>query len=73
MRKSLHLVEIESVNISTVEFRRAVSAFVATAQIAAEDMKVRRHGDRDRARSVVDHSVSGLAALAFAQIPRVRR
>jgi hypothetical protein len=64
------LVEKQTTTVDTGDLRRAISALVASASIAAEALRVSERGERDRMRAVIDHSTAGLAALAFAQIPK---
>lgn len=65
------LREVESVVISTDSFRLAVSAFSMAAKCACEQMLREDPKSPQRSRAAVDHCIDGLAALAFAQIPKV--
>ena len=68
------IVEKRSTTVDTGDLRRAISAMVAVASVAAEALRVGERGERDRGRTVIQEAANGLAALASAQIPReVRR
>lgn len=71
MKRKPQLREVESLVVSTSEFRRAVSALSSSANVAAEALRVGGRGERDRARAVIDNCTNWLAALAFSLIPKV--
>ena len=71
--RRVEVTEAITTVVDTGDLRRAISALSAAANIAAEAMRVNDKGDRDRGRAVIDQCTAGLAALAFSQIPKVRR
>jgi hypothetical protein len=69
-RARRELVEKRSTTVDTGDLRRAISAMVSAANIAAEALLVGERGERNWGRAVIQEATAGLAALAFAQIPR---
>ena len=72
-RQRIEVVEARTTVVDTGDLRRAISALAAAANIAAEAMRCNDREDRDRGRAVIDQCTAGLAALAFAQIPKEPR
>lgn len=70
--KKDRLSEAQTATVDVGDLRRAISAFVNAASVAAEALKVGDGDQRQRGRVVIDDCVSGLAALAFALIPKER-
>jgi hypothetical protein len=72
--RRVEIVEKHSTTVDTGDLRRAISAMVSVVNVAAEALRVGGRGERDRGRAVIEEATAGLAALAFAQIPKeVRR
>jgi len=71
--RRIEVTESVTTVVDTSDLRRAISALSSAANIAAEAMRCNEREDRDRGRAVIDQCISGLAALAFAQIPKVPR
>jgi len=67
------IVEKRSTTVDTMDLRRAISSMVVAANVAAEALRVGKGGERERGRAVIQEATAGLAALAFAQIPRETR
>jgi hypothetical protein len=70
LHRRVEIVEKHSTTVDTGDLRRAISALASAANVASEALRVGRGGERDRGRAVIDQATAGLAALAFAQIPR---
>ena len=62
--------EARTTTVDTQQLRLAISALANAAGVAAEALKVGDGDQRARGRAVIDDCVAGLAALAFAQIPK---
>ena len=71
--KRTQVVEKHETTVDTGDLRRAISALSNAANIAAEALKEGQQTERHRSRQVISECTAGLAALAFAQIPKERR
>lgn len=73
-RRRVEVVEARTTVVDTSNLRRAISALDAAANIAAEALyQGADDKERFRGRKVIEECVSGLSALAFAQIPKEPR
>lgn len=65
--------EAPTITLNTGEFRRAVSAAANAAKTLTAALEFTSQDERNRLKGAADECIDGLAALAFAQIRRVKR
>ena len=67
------IVEARQVTLDPMDLRRAISAAANAAQILTAALENTKSDERGRLKGAADECIAGLAALAFAQIPREER
>ena len=67
------IIEAAIVELDTGDFRVAVSAAANAAKICTAALEHTQQTERGRFKGAADECIDGLAALAFAQIRRIKR
>jgi hypothetical protein len=66
------ITEAATVTLDTEQFRRAVSAAANAAKTLTAALEFTSQDERNRLKGAADECIDGLAALAFAQIRRMK-